>query len=204
MGYQLGRPFLLSRPTPRACKWKPRDKKRAGAFESGVAGAVLLPSPAAIWTQLALYHTNGWPVGWLVDAGFFGLRRFFGKRVGAVGAELERIDADVQAKLVKVDAELMQLGKTATGQACVSQSKAVSEVDHSLALKVADEVTRIEQNLAQMDASVKGHKQLTAAVKRMHENLQASGYQLPELLGKAFDEGMKVTRGICSDENPKG
>ncbi len=141
-------------------------------------------------------------LGVLLGAGYWALQRFFGQRVGAVDAELIRINTDVQAKLVKVDAELVSSLEKLM-QAKPAPAPAAVEVDHSLPLKMADEVTRIEQNLAQMDAAVKGHKQLTAAVKRMHENLQAAGYQLPELLGKSFDEGMKVLPSFVHDDKLK-
>lgn len=131
---------------------------------------------------------------------YWGLRKLLGTRVEKVGAELERINTDVQAKLVKVDTDfLSSLQKLIEAKPMMTNPK-TTEADHSLALKVADEITRIEQNLAQMDAAVRGHKQLTAAVKRMHENLQAAGYQLPALLDKPYDEGMKVTAAFVTDE----
>lgn len=65
-------------------------------------------------------------------------------------------------------------------------------IDHSLALKVADEITLIERNLSLMDSTVKGHKQLMRSVSKLKDNLSANGYDMPELLGKKFNEGMKV------------
>lgn len=139
-------------------------------------------------------------LGLLVLA-YFGLKSLFSKRVGAVGAEVEKLSADVQAKLVKVDTDFVTALEKLVAAKPLAQSPAAAEEDHSLALKVADEITRIEQNLAQMDPAVKGHKQLSAAVKRMNENLVAAGYQVPELLGKPYDEGMKVTAAFVPDDN---
>lgn len=138
----------------------------------------------------------------LLGLAYWGLRRLVGRRARVVDAELDRINTDVQAKLMKVDSELVSsLEKLLHAKPTAATTKADAEIDHSLALKVADEVTRIEQNLAQMDASVRGHKQLSAAVKRLHENLQAAGYELPQLLGKPFDEGMKVTAAFVPDDS---
>jgi predicted nuclease with TOPRIM domain len=67
-----------------------------------------------------------------------------------------------------------------------------SDIDHSLALKVADEITLIERNISLMDPSVKGLKQLARSVVKLKDNLLANGYELPELLGKNFHQGMKV------------
>jgi hypothetical protein len=72
--------------------------------------------------------------------------------------------------------------------------------DHSLVLKVADEVTRMENNLMKMDPSVKGHKQLMASLRRIKDNLMAHGYELVEMLGKPYNEGMRVNADFVIDE----
>lgn len=77
-----------------------------------------------------------------------------------------------------------------------------SEIDHSLALKVADEITLIERNISLMDPSVKGLKQLSRSVVKLKDNLLANGYELPELLGKNYHQGMKVIiSSSIPDEN---
>lgn len=67
-----------------------------------------------------------------------------------------------------------------------------AEPDHSLALKVANEITLIERNISLMDAGTKGLKQLLRSVGKLKDNLTASGYEIPELLGRQFHQGMKV------------
>lgn len=80
--------------------------------------------------------------------------------------------------------------------------KSDEEVDHSLALKVADEILRINKNLSAMDASTKGLKQLAASIKRIEDNFAANGYTLPELLGKSFSPGMKlIVANSIPDDN---
>lgn len=66
------------------------------------------------------------------------------------------------------------------------------EPDHSLALKVASEINLIERNINLMDSKTKGLKQLQASVGKLKDNLSANGYEMPELLGKAFNQGMRV------------
>lgn len=138
-------------------------------------------------------------LGLLVLA-YLGLKGLLSKRVGAVGAEVQKLSADVQARLVKLDTDFITALEKLLEAKPLAQSPAAAEEDHSLALKVADEITRIEQNLAQMDPAVKGHKQLSAAVKRMNENLVAAGYQVPELLGKPYDDGMKLSPTFVPDD----
>lgn len=74
------------------------------------------------------------------------------------------------------------------------------ETDHSLALKVADELVRIQVNMSHMDASVKGYKQLAKAVQRIKDNFSANGYEIVDMLGKPYNEGMKATANFIVDE----
>jgi hypothetical protein len=62
-----------------------------------------------------------------------------------------------------------------------------------LALKVADEITLIERNISHMNKDTKGLKPLIRAIERLKDNLLSKGYEIPELLGKPFIEGMKIT-----------
>ena len=68
-----------------------------------------------------------------------------------------------------------------------------AELDHSLALKVADEITLIERNISHMNKDTKGLKPLIRAIERLKDILLTKGYEIPELLGKPFIEGMKIT-----------
>lgn len=75
------------------------------------------------------------------------------------------------------------------------------ETDHSLVLKVADEIVRINKNLSNMDGNIKGLKQLSASVKRIEDNFAASGYEMPEILNKPFDPRMKMIANMVEDES---
>lgn len=72
-----------------------------------------------------------------------------------------------------------------------------------MVLKVADEIVRIEMNLSRMDPSIKGYKQLAKAVERIKNNFLANGYEIIDMLGKSYNEGMKVVANFVSDENLK-
>ena len=43
-----------------------------------------------------------------------------------------------------------------------------------------------------MDPKTKGLRQLRASVGKLKDNLLANGYEMPELLGKQYHEGMKL------------
>lgn len=98
---------------------------------------------------------------------------------------------DTQLKLVQEERAKIPANKT-------------DEIDHSLALKVADEIVRINKNLSNMDEGTKGLKQLSASVKRIEDNFAANGYEMPELLNKPFNSGMKIiVANSIPDDNLK-
>jgi chromosome segregation ATPase len=110
-----------------------------------------------------------------------------------VESKIEASRKKMQEQLVDVDQKL--------AEALSATSVSAEGDDHSLALKVADEITRIESNLAQMDEAVRGHKQLSRSVSRVKDNLMASGYELVEMLGKPYDVGMIAEADFTQDDN---
>jgi hypothetical protein len=76
-------------------------------------------------------------------------------------------------------------------------------IDHSLVLKVADEIIRIQKNLSSMDPETKGLKQLEFAVERIQDNFKENGYEMVELLNKPYDQGMKVSAKFKPDNTLK-
>lgn len=77
------------------------------------------------------------------------------------------------------------------------------EVDHSLALKVADEIIRIQRNIGSMDPDTKGLKQLEFAVERIQDNFRESGYEMVALLNKPYNPAMKLSAKFKRDESLK-
>jgi hypothetical protein len=73
-------------------------------------------------------------------------------------------------------------------------------IDHSLVLKVADEIVRIQKNLSNLDQETKGVKQLEFAVERIQDNFKENGYEIVELLNKPYDQGMKLSAKFKTDE----
>ena len=53
-----------------------------------------------------------------------------------------------------------------------------------------------------MDTGTKGLKQLSRSVDKIKDNLSANGYEIPALLGKPFNQGMKIVPvSTIPDEN---
>ena len=87
------------------------------------------------------------------------------------------------------------------GEPLADQPSDLGVPDHSLVLKVADEIIRIEANLSKMDPSVKGFKQISKAVERIRTNFEAYGYEIVDMLNKPYDDGMKVVANFVADES---
>lgn len=66
------------------------------------------------------------------------------------------------------------------------------DIDHSLVLKVADEITRMQKNIYQMGPSVKGIKPLTKGLDRIRKNFMANGYEILDLLNKPYNSRMNI------------
>ena len=77
---------------------------------------------------------------------------------------------------------------------------ASGEIDHSLTLKVADEIVKIEMNLSRMDVNIKGYKQLSRGVQRIKDNFKANNYEIVDMLGKPYQAGMKAAVTFVTDE----
>ena len=52
-----------------------------------------------------------------------------------------------------------------------------------------------------MDEKTKGLKQLNSSVKRIQDNFASNGYELVDMLGKEYKEGMKVTANFVPSED---
>ncbi len=105
----------------------------------------------------------------------------------------------MQEESIKLDDKLLELFDRQIADA--PKNLGNGKPDHSLALKVADEIVRIELNMSRMDSSIKGYKQLAKAVERIKDNFKANGYEIVDMLGKPYNEGMKVTANFITDED---
>ncbi|MFZ3563101.1 hypothetical protein [Tenacibaculum finnmarkense] len=134
---------------------------------------------------------------------------FLGKRIKSsktdVETQIRNTKQSLEEESVKLDNKLVEILET---QLKVKQAETKSQPttsnkkeDHSLALKVADEVIRIQKNLGRMDDKTKGLKQLSSSVKRIQDNFMANGYELVEMIGKEYNEGMKATVNFVQDDD---
>lgn len=119
--------------------------------------------------------------------------------VEALKEKAEKINEDIlnqfsleMNEMQKISSSLEEISKTSGNN---------SGEDHSLILTLADRITFMEMTLFRMDSSVKGHKPLSKSIKQMKDNLYANGYEIVDMLGKPYNDGMKVTANFIEDED---
>ena len=118
-------------------------------------------------------------------------------KIRSAQEELETAQKALQAESVKLDNKLMEMLSDKMG--------AMQKVDHSFALKVGDEIARIETNLSKMDKNVRGYNQLKGALQRIKDNFNAHGYEIVELLGLDYNDGMPFEAQFVPDDTlPEG
>ena len=118
---------------------------------------------------------------------------------------LEVAQKKMQEESIKLDNQMLAIVQKQLDAYIPSANKTTGEPDHSLVVKLADEIARIETNLSKMDKSVRGYKQLVQAKDRMINNVRANGYEIISLLGQEYNDGMQFQTRFVPDESlPEG
>lgn len=122
--------------------------------------------------------------------------------------QLNNTKSSIEESLVKefgkqtdlIDSQLLLLAQQKK-QVAISANV---EPDHSLALKVADQITTIERAISLMDEKTKGLQRIKNSVTNLKDNLAANGYEIVEMVGKQFNQGMNIiVASSIPDENLK-
>ena len=116
-------------------------------------------------------------------------------------SRLHDLRTSLEEEFVKVDSKLVEIFEVQMQDAENSPVTQNAEVDHGLVTKIADEVVRIQKNISRMDEKTKGLKQLSASVGRIRDNVASNGYEIVEMLGLPYTEGMRVTADFIPDED---
>lgn len=126
-----------------------------------------------------------------------------GNEVASLSAKADKLNEEIVNRLSNEMNDMQNISKQISNLANVSGASPESE--QKLITTLADRITFMEMTLFKMDSSVRGHKQLSKSIKQMKDNLLANGYELVDMLGKDYHEGMKVTANFVEDEDlPQG
>ncbi len=134
------------------------------------------------------------------------LRKQIFKQKTDLESNLQDTRKALEEESIKLDNKLIEVLETQLKIISNTNVSTEKETDHTLALKVADEIVRIEKNISKMDSSTKGIKPLIKGIERIKDNFAANGYEMVQLLGKEYDDGMNIdVINFIDDENiPSG
>lgn len=114
----------------------------------------------------------------------------------------------LETEAMKLDNKLMEVLETQL-QLLKEQPQATphqgNEIDHSLALRVGEEIHRMRKRIENMPEDTKGLGALKNSLMRLEEEFNDNGYEIIELLGKAWNDGLTVeARFVPSDDLQPG
>lgn len=145
-------------------------------------------------------------VALLVLLVFIFLRKQIFKQKTYLDGNIQETRKALEEEGVKLDNKLIEVLETQLKIINNTNVGTEQEADHTLALKVADEIVRIEKNISKMDNDTKGIKPLVKGIERIKDNFKANGYDMVQLLGKEYDDRMiiDVINFIDDDTIPSG
>lgn len=127
-------------------------------------------------------------------------KRIFKQNID-LNSNLHNMRKALEEEYVQIDNKLIEIIESQVNIIAGATKGDNKKEDHSLALKVADELVRIRKNITRMDRKTKGLKQLTASLTRIEDNFSSNSYEIVNMLNKPYSEGMKVTANFIPDED---
>lgn len=143
----------------------------------------------------------------LISAGYWHIRKRHHASEQTLSTQVQTVLSSVrqsEESIVKVDTELAErfnefmvtLKKQQSAPSLVNK-----EPDHSLPLKLADEIHRMSKRLAALPVETKGLKPLSKSLERLQAELAEQGYEMIDYTGTTYSENMSVkARFVPSDE----
>jgi hypothetical protein len=139
---------------------------------------------------------------------FFVLRSKLYSSSKSLDSQIAKTNEAIQNEAIKLDSKLIEILQSQLS-ILKEERKTVSKTDdestHKLPLKVGDEIHRMRKRIENMPQDVKGLSALTNSLQRLEEEFNDSGYEIEEMLGKKYVDGMKVeARFVDNPDIPKG
>lgn len=123
--------------------------------------------------------------------------------VESLSAKADKLNEEIVNRLSSEMSEMQSISKQIKNIS--ASAGGGTDTEQKLITTLADRITLMEMTLYKMDSSVRGHKQLSKSIKQMKDNLLANGYELVDMLGKDYHDGMKVTANFVEDDElPEG
>lgn len=142
----------------------------------------------------------------LAAAVFFFFKKLFVNnsslsKLQAAQDELQKVQKSIQEESVKLDSKMVDILQNQIAKSDIEKTAPAAEPDHSLVISIVNEVARIEQNLGNMDTSVRGVSNLKNRAAAIIASLKSKGYEFPKLLGERFSDGDNMIATMELDES---
>jgi len=119
--------------------------------------------------------------------------------------QMEEENVKLDSKLVELLQSQMKLVQEVPPVSATPAPPTEVEVDHTLPLRVGAEIIRLRQRFKALPEGTKGLKPLFKSLERLEDEFNQKGYELVDMLGQPFDDGLNVkARFIPSDDVEPG
>jgi hypothetical protein len=139
---------------------------------------------------------------------FFVLRNKLSLNTRNLDFQINKTNETLHNEAIKLDSKLIEILQTQLS--ILKEERKVkalntTEADHKLPLKVGEEIHRMRKRIENMPQDIKGLSALTNSLQRLEEEFNDSGYEIEELQGKKYVDGMKIeARFVDNPDIPKG
>ena len=103
---------------------------------------------------------------------------------------VKKTQEKLENETLQLDTKLIQILEQKLDLASI-QSQKTDDVDHTLPIKLGEEIHRMRKRLTTMEES-QGTRVLSARIESLENKLNESGYEIIDLLGRKYDEGMEL------------
>jgi len=136
---------------------------------------------------------------------FFILKISIKNKTKSLDEDIVKTRNKMEIETIKLDAKLVEILEK---QIKLTEQKPTvkdEEIDHSIFIKVANEIQRMRRRIANMPEETKGIGALKNALRRLEEGLNDNEYELIDLTGKEYVDGLTTrARFVESGDIPKG
>lgn len=119
----------------------------------------------------------------------------------------EKLNRDIEARLDEFNArdseflDLLERTFSLLQERSTMEGLASENIDHNLPLRVGDEIHRMRKRINNMPQDVKGLGALRNSLARLEEGFNEKGYEIMELVGRHYNDGMHVEARFVDDPN---
>jgi len=106
--------------------------------------------------------------------------------------KIDKTTEKLENKILQLNTQLIHIHEQNLDAASI-QTQQSQEIDHSLPIKLCEEIHRMRKRLKTMEES-QGTKVLTNRIENLEDKLNTMGYEIVDLMGRNFDEGMDLNK----------